>query len=78
MHVSIDDLLGVGKIEKEKKIQEYREKSTEFAHLGKNVERIALWREAKKEFPNDLSVLYGLMYALQAESREKNADEIIE
>lgn len=77
-NVSVDDLLGVGKIEKEKKLQEYREKNTEYARLGKNAERITLWREAKKEFPNDLSVLHGLMYALQAESREKNADEIIE
>ncbi len=77
-NVSIDDLLGVGKIEKEKKIQEYREKNTELARLGKNIERIELWRNAKDEFPNDLSVLHGLMYALQAESREKNADEIIE
>ncbi len=77
-NVSVDDLLGVGKIEKEKKLQEYREQNTEFARLGKNAERIALWRDAKKEFPNDLSVLHGLMYALQAESREKNADEIIE
>ena len=77
-NVSIDDLLGVGEIEKEKKLQEYRERNTEFARLGKNTERIALWREAKREFPNDLSVLYGLMHALQAEGREKNADEIIE
>ncbi len=77
-NVSIDDLLGVGKIDKEKRIQEYREKNTELARLGKNAERIELWRKAKKEFPNDLSVLHGLMYALQAESREENADEIIE
>lgn len=77
-NVSVDDLLGVGKIEKEKKIQEYREKNIEFARLGKNTERIALWRKAKKEFPNDLSVLHELMFALQSESSEKNADEIIE
>ena len=77
-NVSIDDLLGVGKNEKEKKIQEYREKGTELARLGKNTERVELWRKAKSEFPNDLFVLHGLMYALQAESREKNADEIIE
>ena len=77
-NVSVDDLLGVGKIEKEKKIQEYREKNIEFARLGKNIERIDLWRKAKNEFPNDLSVLHGLMFALQSESREKNADEIIE
>lgn len=44
----------------------------------KNTEREALWREAKKEFPNDLSVISGLMYALQSEWWDKNADEIIE
>ena len=77
-NVSIDDLLGVGKIEKEKKINEYKEKNTELARLGRTLERIKLWQKAKNEFPNDLTVLHGLMYALQAEGREKNADEIIE
>ena len=32
----------------------------------------------KKEFPNDLSVLHDLMYALDAEDEKENADEIIE
>jgi len=77
-NVSIDDLLGVGKIEKEKKLREYRNRNVELFRAGKNTERVALWREAKKEFPNDLSVIYELMYALQAESRKENADEIIE
>ena len=77
-NVSIDDLLGVGKIEKEKKMREYSDKNAELFRAGKNSERVALWREAKKEFPNDLSVIYELMYALQSESRKENADEIIE
>ena len=76
--VSIDDLLGVGRIEKEKMLTSYREKNMELFRLGKNSERVALWREAKKEFPNDLSVIYELMYALQSENRNENADEIIE
>ena len=77
-NVSVDDLLGVGKIEKEKKMREYSDKNAELFRAGKNSERVALWREAKKEFPNDLSVIYELMYALQSESRKENADEIIE
>ena len=77
-NVSVDDLLSVGKIEKEKKLREYGDKNAELFRAGKNSERVALWREAKKEFPNDLSVIYNLMYALQAEDRKKNADEIIE
>ena len=77
-NVSIDDLLGVGRIEKEKKLESYEEKNMELFRLGKNSERVALWREAKKEFPNDLSVIYELMYALQSENRKGNADEIIE
>ena len=45
---------------------------------GKTSERVDLWREAKKEFPNDLSVIHNLMYALDAEDEKKHADEIIE
>ena len=77
-NVSIDDLLGVGRIEKEKMLKAYQEKNMKLFRLGKNSERVALWREAKKEFPNDLSVIYELMYALQSENRKENADEIIE
>ena len=77
-NVSVDDLLGVGEIEKEKKLREYGDKNAELFRAGENSERVALWREAKKEFPNDLSVIYNLMYALQTEDRKKNADEIIE
>ena len=77
-NVSVDDLLGVGKIEKEKKLRQYSDKNAELFRAGKNRERVALWREAKKEFPNDLSVMHELMYALQSENRKEHADEIIE
>lgn len=77
-NVSVDDLLGVGRIEKEKKIREYSDKDASLFHVGKSNERVALWREAKKEFPNDLSVLHSLMYALDSDNEKKYADEIIE
>lgn len=77
-NVSVDDLLGVGKYEKEKKLNEYHDKDAELFRAGKSSERVALWREAQKEFPNDLSVLHSLMYALDADDDKKYADEIIE
>ena len=77
-NVSIDDLLGVGEIEKEKKLSEYSDKDAELFRAGKTSERVDLWREAKKEFPNDLSVIHSLMYALDADNEKEHADEIIE
>ena len=38
-NVTIDDLLGVGQMEKEKKIKEYRERSIELSLEGKTEER---------------------------------------
>lgn len=77
-NVSIDDLLGVGRYEKEKKLSEYSDKDAELFRAGKTSERVVLWREAQKEFPNDLSVIYNLMYALDADNNKEYADEIIE
>lgn len=76
-NVSIDDLLGVGESEKAKKLDMYREKDWVLHREGRNEERVALWSEALKEFPNDLAVIYQLMYALLSEDITKNADEII-
>ena len=77
-NVSIDDLLGVGKIEKEKKLSELSDKYNELFRAGKTSERVALCRAAVKEFPNDLRVIHKLMYALMTEDKKKYADEIIE
>lgn len=75
--VSVDDLLGVGEIEAQKRLDEYREKGNQLYREGKNKERLALWREAEKEFPNDLSVTHQLMYSLYHESVKENADAIL-
>lgn len=64
LNVSVDELLGVGEVKKQEKIQEYRKKSFELARDGKNDERLAMWREAYAEFPNDLTVNTELMHAL--------------
>ena len=76
--VSVDDLLGVGKAEQQKRIQEMRDKDMELFRAGKSAERVALTRKMHKEFPNDLEIIFDLMYALLAENQDKNADEIIE
>ena len=77
-NVSVDDLLGVGEVEKQKRIQEMRDKDMELFRQGKSSERVALTRQMYKEFPNDLEIIFDLMYALSAENQDKNADEIIE
>ena len=76
--VSVDDLLGVGKIETEKKIAAYFEQGIDLYRAGKTSKRVALWREAQREFPNDLRVVRELMNALYKENAVANADEIIE
>lgn len=75
--VSIDDLLGVGEVEKKKKLDEYTETDINLHRAGKSTERVELWREAQKEFPNDMYVSHSLMYALCSEDIKKHDDEII-
>lgn len=77
-NVSVDDLLGVGEIEREKKYSSYLDRNSELFRAGKSWERVTLWREAIREFPNDLRVIHELMYALDAADSKGNADEIIE
>ncbi len=50
----------------------------ELFRAGKSLERVDLWREVKREFPNNLFVLYELMYALDSLCEKKHCDEIIE
>ena len=77
LDVSVDELLGVGEIKKQEKIQEYRERSFELSRKGLVVENIALWHEAYSEFPNDMTVNEGLMYALYGADDEKYHDEAL-
>jgi Predicted transcriptional regulators len=67
--VSMDDLFGMGEIRKKDRIDEYMAKECEiFSQECDQVEqftkRIALWREAQKEFPNNHTVLYQLINIL--------------
>jgi len=76
-NVSVDVLLGVDEERKNKIIDEYRKKDMELFAEGKSKERVELMRKAKDEFPNEMRVLYDLMYALSAENKKENAEEII-
>ena len=76
-NVSIDELLGVGQAEREKKIEAYRERDTVLFREGKSAERVALLREALAEFPHEMRLVYDLMYALQAKNCSDDYDEII-
>ena len=77
LDVSVDELLGVGEIRKQEKIQEYRAKSVELSRQGLVMENIALWRQAYSEFPNDMAVNEGLMHALYVADEEKYHDEVL-
>lgn len=73
-HVSVDDLLGVDEAERKKKLQEYAERG-KFGQ--KASDRVSVWREAYREFPNEPTVLHNLSFALRAEGIEQHSDEII-
>ena len=67
--VSLDDLFGIGEIKKKEYIDEYLTKDhkifiQEEDRTEQAIKRIALWREAQKEFPNNHIVLLHLMNAL--------------
>ncbi len=76
-NVSVDVLLGVDEERKNKIIEEYRNRDMELFAQGKSKERVELMRKAKEEFPNEMTVLHDLMYALSAENEKENAEEII-
>jgi transcriptional regulator with XRE-family HTH domain len=67
--ISLDDLFGMGEIKKKECIEKYLEKNNEIYvqeddRAEQAIKRIALWREAQKEFPNNHTVLLQLVYAL--------------
>ena len=72
--VSVDSLLGVDEVERQKKLHEYKERSE---HQQNVSDRIAVWREAYQEFPNEPTVLHNLAFALRAEGIAQHSDELI-
>ena len=68
-NVSVDDLLGVGKLKQREKIEEYCVRAN-------NEDALKVWREAIQEFPNDLSVILSLARALP-DHNEKDLREQI-
>ena len=64
--VSVDELLGVGELRKQEKINAYRMKYEELMHAGYSRKAVEIMRKAHNEFPNDLGIMYLLSHALQA------------
>ena len=72
--ISVDSLLGVDEIERKRKLQEYTERSRCQQNIS---DRIAVWREAYQEFPNEPTVLHNLAFALRGEGIDQHSDELI-
>lgn len=62
--VSLDELFGVDEMRKKEKLDEYARRDSEFNNKGLVDENVEMWREALKEFPNDMFVLNKLSYAI--------------
>lgn len=67
-NVSIDYLLGVGKMQIEKRINEYINKSIAFQKTGDAESNLRLWTEAYKEFPNNPAVLNRYLSVISTEN----------
>jgi transcriptional regulator with XRE-family HTH domain len=79
--ISVDDLLGVGKIQKKKKIAEYREKADKYERKGDIASVKSIWAKAFKEFPNNHTVMYKYMVTLTdecANEQIKIAEHLLE
>lgn len=62
--VTVDDLLGVGEVRKQEKIDWYFAESKRLLRDGKTGENIELMRKAVKEFPNEHKLISQLAFAL--------------
>lgn len=76
--VTVDDLLGYGKIGKQRQLAEFEEQLQQLINQNRMNDYLALCRAMQSEYPNEKVVLDYLMSALGFEDREKNAAEIIE
>ena len=84
-NISMDELFGFGEIKKKERIDEYLAKDYEIFlqeddRPTQAKKRIALWREAQREFPNNHTVLLYLIYALNYPDCEPsdNYEEIVQ
>lgn len=66
--VTVDELLDVGQVRIDQRIQEYREKSREYKKAGENEKNLALWETAYREFPSDCRVMEELMDAINRDA----------
>ncbi len=62
--VTVDDLLGVGEVRKQEKIDWYFAESKRLLHDGKPEKNIELMRKAVKEFPNEYKLIAHLAFSL--------------
>lgn len=76
-NVTVDELLGVGEAERKKRLAEYCEMGRILRQQGKTSERVKLWRDAQREFPNSTTVWHNLSFALQEEDPVINREEIV-
>lgn len=76
--VTVDDLLGCGEMEKQRRLAEFEEQLQQLINQNKMTDYLVLCRTMQKEYPNEKLVLDYLMSALGFEDRGKNAAEIIE
>ena len=75
--VTVDDILGCNSIRKQGDIESFMAQAQVLINKGKRRERLALCREMQKKYPNDETVLFELMYDLDAVDFKSNSDEII-
>ena len=73
--VSVDELLGVGEIRKQEKIEDYNLKRLELISKQKYNENLELWQNAHREFPNDMMVLCCLSEAQYLKEKYHEAIE---
>lgn len=74
---TVDELLGCGEIQRQKKIDEIMEQWKVNENQGKIEENIILLRKALKEFPNNLTLMEYLAHSLLFIDRKEYLDECI-
>lgn len=83
--ITLDELFDRTSKDKEKAMEEYYKRSSEYANRGEVRKELALWREAVQKYPGDFRCLLMLASALEmtvysggeSEELEKNAAESI-